>query len=113
VASLRSVVWSLEYLGISLFGIKCAVGELARCNARKRLNMKQIAIVPREGHEVGNELIDCIAWLRKFGIHARTAQTGRAFALVWIDDQQISMGVEALRTAGFEATELSATDEPN
>ena len=75
--------------------------------------MKQIAIIPRDGHEIGSELIDCIARLRKAGIHARTAQTGQACALVWVDDQQISMGVEALRTAGFEATELSETDEPN
>lgn len=72
--------------------------------------MKPIAIIAREGHEIGKELLDGIALLRTSGIYPRTAQIGPAFALVWVDDEQISNGVSALRTAGFKATELIEAD---
>jgi hypothetical protein len=79
----------------------------------KRPNMRQLAIVPRLGHEVGTELHASILCLRSAGIHAHNAVIGPACALIWVDDQKTLTAVEALRTAGFQATALTETDVPN
>ena len=59
------------------------------------------------------ELHASITCLRNAGIHVRSAVTGQACAIVWVDDQRISVAIEALRNSGFEATVLTETDEPN
>jgi|GEM_PF-2160306 len=74
--------------------------------------MRPIAIVPRPGHEIRIELHDAITCLRNAGIHARNAVVGQAFALLWVDDENIAISVETLRNAGFLAAALTATDVP-
>jgi hypothetical protein len=75
--------------------------------------MRPIAIVPRPGHEIGVELYDALACLRNAGIDARNAVIGRAFALIWVDDARVTISVETLRSAGFQATALTETDVPH
>jgi hypothetical protein len=80
--------------------------------SEKRRKMRPIAIVPRPGHEIRIELHDAITCLRNAGIPARNAIIGQAFALIWVDDENISISVETLRNAGFLAAALTETDVP-
>ena len=75
--------------------------------------MKPIAIVPRPGREIGVELHDALACLRSAEIYARNAVIGRAFALIWVDDENVLNSIETLRIAGFQATALTETDVPH
>jgi len=75
--------------------------------------MRPIAIVPRSGREIGIELHDAITCLRNAGIYARNAVIGQALALIWVDDENVSIAVETLRAAGFQATALTETDVPH
>jgi hypothetical protein len=75
--------------------------------------MRPIAIVPGPGHEIGVELHDAIACLRNAAIDACNAAIGQAFALIWVDDENISNSVETLRIAGFQAAALTETDVPH
>jgi hypothetical protein len=75
--------------------------------------MRPIAIVPRPGHEIGVELRDSVTCLRNAGIHIGRTVTGQDFALIWVDDENISISVETLRDAGFQATVLTETDVPH
>ncbi len=68
--------------------------------------MRPIAIVPRPGRQIGIELHDAITCLRNAGIDARNAIMGQAFAFIWVDDEHVSIAVETLRVAGFQATAL-------
>jgi hypothetical protein len=77
----------------------------------KRLNMREIAIVPRRGLEVGAELYASIACLRGAGINPRSAVIGQACAVVWVDDEEIWISVDLLRNNGFEAAYVTE-DEP-
>jgi hypothetical protein len=73
--------------------------------------MKPIAIVPRQGREIGLELRESITCLKAAGIHACNPAVGRAFALIWVDDGTTEGSVEILRNAGLQATALTETDE--
>jgi hypothetical protein len=73
--------------------------------------MKEIAIVPRSVCEPGIELFAAITCLRSGGIHPRRAEVEKAFALVWVDDEEISIGERLLKTNGFEAAAVNRTDE--
>jgi hypothetical protein len=70
--------------------------------------MRPIAIIPRNGREISRELHDSIKCLKEAGIKPRDAVAGQACALIWVDDETISVSVETLRTSGFEATALIA-----
>jgi hypothetical protein len=72
--------------------------------------MRPIAIVPRPGHEIRIELDHSVAYLNNAGIEVRNMAIGQGLALVWVDDEIVSISVEALRGAGFNATELTETD---
>jgi hypothetical protein len=37
---------------------------------------------------------------------------GQACAIVWVDDEEISISVDLLRDNGFEAAAVTETDEP-
>jgi hypothetical protein len=92
---------------------KMVQGNAGRIYPKKQRDMRPIAIVPRLGHEIGIELYDSITCLRSAGIHARNAIIGQAFALLWVDDENISISVETLRNAGFQAAALTETDVPH
>jgi hypothetical protein len=62
--------------------------------------MGQISIMADGEREIAPELIRCIAWLRKSGIHARSALAERASAVMWIDDEKVSSVVNALKELG-------------
>ena len=79
---------------------------------KRRPNMKQIAIVPRPKHDIGVELHDSFTCLRKVEIDVRNAVIGKACAIIWVGDEYISIAVEELRNAGFQATALAETDMP-
>jgi hypothetical protein len=74
--------------------------------------MRPIAIVARPGQEIRRELHGSITCLSSAGIAARNAILGQAFALIWVDDEDISISVETLRNAGFQAAALTETDVP-
>ena len=74
--------------------------------------MREIAIVPRPGLEVGTEMFASITCLRSAGINPRSAVMGQACAIVWVDDEEISLSVDLLRDNGFEAAAVTETDEP-
>jgi hypothetical protein len=65
--------------------------------------MREIAIIPRPGIDVGMEMFASISYLRRAGIYARSAIIGVACAIVWVDDEEISVSVDVLRGSGFEA----------
>jgi hypothetical protein len=90
-------------------GIHFARGQPRLIAPQRSHPMKQIAIMPRPGYEVGRELHTAILCLRNAGIHARNAVTGRMCAIIWVDDQKTVTAVDALRNSGFEATELVET----
>jgi hypothetical protein len=73
--------------------------------------MREIAIVPHRGLEVGMELFASIACLRSAGINPRSAVIGKECALVWVDDEEIWISVDLLRNNGFEAAYVTETDE--
>jgi hypothetical protein len=73
--------------------------------------MKEIAIVLRPGVEVGMKLYASITCLRSAGINPRSAVIVRACAIVWVDDEEISLAVDLLRNNDFEAAAVSETDE--
>jgi hypothetical protein len=75
--------------------------------------MRPIAIVPRPGRAIGVELHGAITCLRNAGTNPYRAVMGRACALVWIDDEDVSMSVETLRIAGFQAAVLTENDVPH
>jgi hypothetical protein len=78
---------------------------------RKRPNMREIAIVSRAGVEIGIELFDSITCLRSVGINPRSAATGKACAVLWVDDEEIWAAVDVLRNNGFEAAYVTETNE--
>jgi hypothetical protein len=75
--------------------------------------MGAIAIVPRFGFEVEEELNDSISCLKKAGIGACNNVSSQVFGLIWVDDRKLSISVDTLREAGFQATVLSDTDVPH
>jgi hypothetical protein len=75
--------------------------------------MRPIAILPHTGHEMGAVMNKAITYLRKAEIEVRKAVIGQTLALVWVDDENISISVEGLRNAGFQATALTETDGPH
>jgi len=75
--------------------------------------MRPIAIVPRPGREIGIELHDAIAELKNAVIEAGNAVVGHAFALIWVDDEDVLNSLETLRIAGFQAAALTETDVPH
>jgi hypothetical protein len=79
----------------------------------ERANMREIAILPRQGFEVGMELFASVSYLRSMGIHPRSAITGQACAVVWVDDEEIWVSVDLLRNNGFEAAYVTETDVPS
>jgi hypothetical protein len=58
------------------------------------------------------ELFASIACLRSAGINPRSAAIAKACALLWVDDEEISISVYFLRNNGFEAAHVTETDEP-
>jgi hypothetical protein len=74
--------------------------------------MREIAIVPRPGLEIGMELFESIACLRNAGINPRSAVIRKACAVLWVDDEETSISVDLLRNNGFEAAYVTETDEP-
>jgi hypothetical protein len=78
-----------------------------------RCDMRPIAIVPRPGRAMGVEMHGAVACLRNAGISSYNAVNGRACALVWVDDENVSMSVETLTVAGFLAAALTHTDLPH
>jgi len=78
---------------------------------RKRPSLREIAIVPRPGVEVGMELFAAITCLRRAEINPRSAIIVRACAIVWVDEAEISIAMDLLRNNGFEAAAVSETDE--
>ena len=75
--------------------------------------MRPIAIIPRPGHAIGAELHDAITCLKSAGIDAMNPVIGQACALIWVADESVSISIETLRMAGFQATALTETDMPN
>ncbi len=75
--------------------------------------MRPIAILPRNGREIVLELQDSLMCLGTAGINACNAVIGQAFALVWVDDENTVISVEALRDAGLQATAISETEDHN
>jgi hypothetical protein len=75
--------------------------------------MKPIAIVPRPGRGIRQELRQSIMCLRETEIDLRNAVIGETFALIWVDDEEILMSLEALRSSGLQATALTETDIPH
>jgi type III secretory pathway lipoprotein EscJ len=73
--------------------------------------MRQIAIVPRRGLEVENEMFSCIACLRSAEINPRSWVAGKACAVIWVDDQNIWASVDLLRSNGFDAVYVTETDD--
>ena len=73
--------------------------------------MREIAIIPRPGVDVGMEMFASISYLTRAGIYARSAAVGFACAIVWVDDEEISVSVDVLRSNGFEAAILTETDK--
>jgi hypothetical protein len=74
--------------------------------------MREIAIVPRAGVEIGVELFDSISCLRSAGINPRNALIGKLCAVLWVDDEEIWISVDVLRNNGFEAAYVTETDDP-
>jgi hypothetical protein len=79
----------------------------------RRGDMRAIAIVPRPSLAVEQELNDSISCLKKAGIDACNTVSSRSFGLIWVDDENLSISVDALRDAGFQATVLSDTNVPH
>jgi hypothetical protein len=75
--------------------------------------MRPIAIVSRPGHEIGVELRDAIDWLKNANIEAHNPIIAQAFALIWVDDENVPISIETLRNGGFQATALTETDLPH
>ena len=75
--------------------------------------MRPIAILPHASDAIGIDLNQAITCLKEAGIDVRNAVIGRALALVWVDDENISISVEALRSAGVQATALTETEVPH
>jgi len=75
--------------------------------------MRPIAIVPRPGHETGMELRDAVASLREAEIDVCNPVIEQTFALIWVDDEHVSISIETLRNAGFQSTALTETDVPH
>lgn len=73
--------------------------------------MKEIAIVPRSVREAGLELFAAVTCLRSGGIHPRSAAIEKACAVVWVDDEEISIGEVLLKINGFEAAAVMMADE--
>ena len=73
--------------------------------------MKEIAIVPRSVCDTGMELFAAVSCLRSGGIHPRSAAVEKACAVVWVDDEEISIGEVLLKINGFEAAAVMITDE--
>jgi hypothetical protein len=82
----------------------------AAVSIQPRISMGPIAIVPRFGYEVGVELDDAITCLRNAGINPCNAVIGSVFALLWVEDENISQAVETLRNAGFHAAAITTSD---
>lgn len=82
--------------------------RVARQPSKLRREMRAIAIIPRDGREIALELCDSMTCLREAGINPRDAVVGVACALIWVDDESISVSVETLRITGFQATALIA-----
>ena len=74
--------------------------------------MREIAIVPRAGREVGMKLYSSIICLRGAEINPRSAIVVRACAIVGVDDGEMWSAVDLLRYNGFEAAAVAETDEP-
>jgi hypothetical protein len=72
--------------------------------------MREIAILPRPGFEIGMELFATVSHLRGAGIHPRSAVTDQACAVVWVDDEEIWISVDLLRNKGFEAAYVTEND---
>jgi hypothetical protein len=73
--------------------------------------MKEIALVSRSKRDVGRELFAAIICLRRGGIYARSAAIENACAVIWVDDEEISVAEGLLRNNGFEAAAVMRTDE--
>jgi len=73
--------------------------------------MREIAIVSRADAEIGDELFDSITCLRSVGINPRNAAMRKACAVLWVDDEEIWISVNALRHHGFEAAHVTETDD--
>ncbi len=75
--------------------------------------MRPIAIVPHPGHAIGVELHDAMTCLENAGINGYNAVIGQACALMWVDDENVSIALETLRIGGFLVTALTETDMPH
>jgi hypothetical protein len=102
------------------FMITSAATKLPACyvagppyRPESRPKMRPIAIVARPGHEIGLELHDAILWLRHANINVHNPTIAQAFALIWVDDENVPTSLETLSTAGFQATALTETDLPH
>jgi len=63
--------------------------------------MKRILVAPREGHQIGYELGECMTSLENAGIRDYSARLER-YIMFRIGDQLFSRAVKALADAGFK-----------
>jgi hypothetical protein len=57
------------------------------------------------------ELFAAITCLRTAGIYPRSAAIEKTCAVVWVDDEEVSVANALLRNNGFEAA-VTKTDQP-
>ena len=63
--------------------------------------MKRILVAPREGHQIGCELGECMAFLENAGIRDYSARLER-YIMYRVADRLFSRAVKALVDAGFK-----------
>ena len=63
--------------------------------------MKRILVAPREGHQIGCELGECMAFLENAGIRDYSARLER-YIMFRIADRLFPKAVKALADAGFK-----------
>jgi len=76
----------------------------------RRGSMKRILVAPREGHQIGYELVECMTSLENAGIRDYSARLER-YIMFWVVDQLLLTAVVALADAGFKVAFSGGTSQ--
>jgi hypothetical protein len=74
--------------------------------------VQRIAITPRDGRDIVGELDGSVACLRRASITPHTVRVEQGYGVIWVADEQLQAGIDALRREGFEATSFPFEDVP-